>query len=197
MPKIQFLAYFIAFFITISLWNACNPQASSGAAPLPDRISYNFHVRPILSDKCFACHGPDKNQLKAGLRLDLAESAYAPLKETAGAFAIVPGKPEDSELMKRVRSQDPDYQMPTPESHLERLTEQELNILEKWIVQGAVYERHWAFLPPQKAPLPELTDADWVKNEIDHFSLAKMTEKGLQPNPEATKEYLLKRVSMD
>ena len=172
-------------------WNGCRSGKSRAT------ISYNFHVRPILSDKCFKCHGPDKNQLKAGLRLDLAESAYAPLTETKGAFAIVPGHPEASELMKRITSPDPDYQMPTPDSHLGLLTEAEINILEQWIAQGAVYEKHWALLPPVKAGLPAVPDAGWPKNEIDYFTLAKMTEKGLQPNAEAGPAYLLKRITLD
>ena len=94
--KIKFLAFCLFFLAIISLWNACNLNNGLPKAGLPDKISYNFHVRPILSDKCFACHGPDKNKLQAGLRLDNAESAYAPLKETKGAFAIVPGKPSPS-----------------------------------------------------------------------------------------------------
>lgn len=182
----------IAGIIGFIAWN--NRGANHDAQ---DRVSYNFHIRPILSDKCFACHGPDKNKLQAGLRLDLAESAYAPLPETPGAFAIVPGKPEASELMKRITSKDPDYQMPTPESHLSLLTEHEIELLKKWIEQGAVYEKHWAFLPPKKAALPKVDDPDWVKNEIDHFTLAKMAEKGLKPNETATPEYLLKRISVD
>lgn len=197
MPKIRFLAYFLAFLAFFCIWNACQGGASASDGDLPDKISYNFHVRPILSDKCFVCHGPDKNQLKAGLRLDLAESAYAPLKETQGAFAIVPGHPEKSELMKRIVSQDPDYQMPTPESHLELLSSREVQILEKWISQGAVYEQHWAFLQPQKTDLPRIQDKRWATNEIDYFCAAKMAEKGLKPNPEASKAHLLKRISID
>lgn len=197
MPKIRFLAYFLAFLAFFCIWNACQGGASASDGDLPDKISYNFHIRPILSDKCFVCHGPDKNQLKAGLRLDLAESAYAPLKETQGAFAIVPGHPEKSELMKRIVSQDPDYQMPTPESHLELLSSREVQILEKWISQGAVYEQHWAFLQPQKTDLPRIQDKRWATNEIDYFCAAKMAEKGLNPNPEASKAHLLKRISID
>lgn len=197
MSKIRFLAYFLAFLAAFGLWNACQGPVPAAPGDLPDKISYNFHVRPILSDKCFVCHGPDKNQLKAGLRLDLAETAYAPLKETKGAFAIVPGQPENSELMKRIVSQDPDYQMPTPESHLELLTEREVAILEKWIAQGAVYEQHWAFLPPRKSDLPAIADKSWANNEIDYFCRSKMAEKGLKPNPEASKAHLLKRISID
>jgi hypothetical protein len=160
------------------------------------KISYNYHVRPILSDKCFKCHGPDQNKLEAGLRLDLPEFAFAPLKETKGAFALVPGKPEESELFKRVSSTDPAYIMPTPDSHLGALSEEEIAILKKWIEQGAEYEPHWAFVKPEKQELPKLK-SDLAKNEIDYFILARLKEKGLTMNEEADKERLLKRVSLD
>jgi len=197
MSKFKFAAFTVLFLAVFGLWNACNRQYGLENDGLPDKISYNFHVRPILSDKCFVCHGPDKNQLKAGLRLDHAEGAYAPLKETKGAFAIVPGKPESSELMRRITSQDADYQMPTPDSHLGALSEREIKILERWIEQGAVYEKHWALLSPVKSELPNVKEQNWVKNEIDYFCLAKMAEKGLDHNEEAGKEHLLKRISID
>ena len=180
----------------IILSQACTNTDNKGDA-IPKTISYNFDVRPILSDKCFACHGPDGNKREASLRLDIADSAYLPLKETKGAFAIVPGKPEESEMFKRVSSDDPGYQMPTPESHLGLLTEREVAIVKKWIKQGARYEKHWAFIPPVKPALPEISDKKWVKNEIDYFILEKIKEKGLTPNEEADKERLLKRVSLD
>lgn len=192
MKRTLAAALLIAGILGFVAWN--NWGAGKSA---PDRISYNFHVRPILSDKCFACHGPDQNKLEAGLRLDLAEKAYAPLPENPGAFAIVPGKPEASELMKRIASEDPEYQMPPPDSHLSLLTEHEIEIIRKWIEQGAVYEKHWAFIPPQKAALPNVRDQDWINNEIDHFTLAKMAEKGLEPNEAASPEHLLKRISVD
>jgi hypothetical protein len=175
--------------------NACNNTGSSNA--LPETVSYNFDIRPILSDKCFACHGPDANKRQAHLRLDIADSAYAPLTETKGAFAIVPGKPEESELYKRISSADPTYQMPVPESHLGVLDEHQVALFKKWIQQGAKYERHWAFTPPKKVALPKVKDEKWVKNEIDYFTLSKMESKGLSPNEEADKERLLKRVTED
>lgn len=159
-------------------------------------VSYSYQVRPILSDKCFACHGPDANKREAGLRLDVAESAYAKLESGAG-HAIVPGDPRASELYRRISSSDPDYVMPTPESHLGRLTEDEIAILKKWIAQGAVYEPHWAFTPPEQHPLPKVDNPAWVKNEIDRFTLSEMEQRGLSPNPEADKEQLLKRLSID
>ncbi|MBO9561935.1 MAG: PSD1 domain-containing protein [Niastella sp.] len=174
---------------------ACNSR--SAAANAKGAISYNFHIRPILSDKCFVCHGPDANKRAAHLRLDNPESAYAPLKETKGAFAIIPGKPEESEVYKRIISTDPEYQMPAPESHLGLLNEHEINLIKKWIQQGAKYEKHWAFIVPQKAALPEVNNKTWVKNELDNFTLAAMEEKGLSPNEEGDKERLLKRLSFD
>ncbi len=191
-----FVVIAIMAVCVIILSQACTNTDNKGDA-IPKTISYNFDVRPILSDKCFACHGPDGNKRQASLRLDIADSAYLPLKETKGAFAIVPGKPEESEMFKRVSSDDPGYQMPTPESHLGLLTEREVAIIKKWIKQGAKYERHWAFTSPVKPALPEISDKKWVKNEIDYFILEKIKEKGLTPNEEADKERLLKRVSLD
>src|SRR5436190_3747080 len=169
---------------------------------LPKTVSYNFHIRPILSDKCFKCHGPDGRQRKASLRLDIADSAYAPLKETKGAFALVPGKPELSEVYKRISSTDSSYTMPSPEAHLGALSEYEIKLFKKWIEQGCKYEPHWAFTAPVKAELPEIDKKDptvtgWVKNEIDYFIWDKAKSKGLQPNEEADKERLLKRICLD
>jgi len=183
-----------SLFVLITV--ACNSSGNYNDA-IPQTISYNFNVRPILSDKCYACHGPDANKRKADLRLDVAASAYAPSKDDKNTFAIVPGKPEQSEVYKRITSTDPSYQMPAPESHLGLLSETEIAIIKKWIEQGAKYERHWAFTPPKKLPVPEVKDTGWAKNEIDHFVLAKLAEKHLQPNAEADKERLLKRVSFD
>lgn len=173
-------------------WYCCHTNDA-----LPARVSYNFHIRPILSDKCFSCHGPDKNKRKASLRLDLEDHAKAPLTETPGAFAIVPGKPDASELYKRIISDDPDYLMPSPESHLGKLTEKETALIYKWIRQGAKYEKHWAFIPPQKNDLPRNRNRRWARNEIDYFVWDKMREKGLSPNDPATPEMLLKRASLD
>ncbi len=180
-----------AFVVISSCFN------KKGSDKLPDKISFNFHIRPILSDKCFKCHGPDANKRQAQLRLDIADSAFAPLKETKGAFALVAGKPGESELFKRISSTDTSYMMPVPESHLGALSEYEVKLFKKWIEQGAHYETHWAFTPPQKAELPKVSDKDWVKNEIDYFVLQKLDEKDLSPNEEADKERLLKRASLD
>jgi hypothetical protein len=176
---------------------ACNDKGSSGNLPLPEIVSYNFHIRPILSDKCFACHGPDANKRKAGFRLDIEDSAFAPLKETKGAWAIVRGKPAQSELFKRISSDDPSYLMPSPESHLPVLNEHEVALIKKWIEQGAKYEKHWAFAPPRKASLPKVDHKEWCRNEIDLFVMNKLEKQNLQPNEQADKERLLKRVAFD
>jgi len=183
-------------FVTIGTMS-CFQRQSNENNTLPKTVSYNFHIRPILSDKCFKCHGPDGSHRQAGLRLDLADSAYAPLKETKGAFALVPGKPEQSELYKRISSTDSAYMMPTPDSHLGTLNEYEVKLFKKWIQQGGKYESHWAFTAPAKSPLPDVSNKDWVKNEIDYFILDKINDKGLQPNEEADKERLLKRICLD
>lgn len=181
-------------FTAAAAWFSCRAKSNDA---LPATISYNFHIRPILSDKCFKCHGPDVNKREAHLRFDIADSAFAPLTETKGAFAIVPGKPEESEMYKRVSSTDSSYQMPVPESHLGVLTTHEVALIKKWIEQGAKYEPHWAFVAPKKATLPEVSNKQWTKNEIDYFILSKLDEKRLKPNEEAGKENLLKRVCLD
>ena len=175
-----------------------NPGAATNAtAPVDAKISFNFDIRPVLSDKCFKCHGPDARHREAHLRLDIADSAYAPLHITKGAYAIVPGKPDQSELIRRVSSIDPSYAMPPTDSHLGALTPREVDLFRKWISQGGRYERHWAFTPPKKAPLPQIQNAAWPHNEIDYFVLAKLQQQGLQPNEEADKERLLKRLTLD
>ena len=183
----------IACFFIICTWISCMQNDDGSDPTLPDVVSYNFHIRPILSDKCFKCHGPDVSKQEAGLRLDYAKFAYAPLTEMKGAFAIVPGKPDESELYKRISSTDSSYMMPLPESHLGALTPYQIKLFKKWIEQGAKYETHWAFTPPKKDPLPEVKDKEWAKNEIDYFILAKQEEMGLNHNPEADKERLAEK----
>src|SRR5258708_14260357 len=166
-------------------------------AVIPNVVSFNFDIRPILSDHCFKCHVPDAILREAHLRLDLQERAYARLKVTKGAFAIVPRKPDQPELLRRVGFSDVTYRMPPPDAHLGSLSDQETKLFEKWIKQGARYERHWAFTPPVKSPLPQPRDKHWLRNEIDYFILDKLDKIGLSPNEEADKERLLKRVCLD
>ena len=178
----------------------CSPQlpdeVTLAMKDLPAELDYNQDVKPILSDKCFACHGPDKAKQKAGLRLDLAESAYAPLTENKGKVAITPGSLKTSEFFHRIISEDADYMMPTKESHLS-LSAKEKAILIKWIEDGAEYKPHWAFVKPEKADLPKVSESDWPTNPIDYFILAKLDQEKLKPSKQAEKEILLRRVSLD
>src|SRR3954464_11844623 len=119
--------------IVLITYLSCGRIGKNSSAALPETVSYNFHIRPILSDKCFPCHGPDAKKREAKLRLDIPDSAFAPLKETKGAFAIVKGKPEQSELFKRISSDDPHYQMPIPESHFGLLTPDQIALFKRWI----------------------------------------------------------------
>ena len=176
--------------------NATNEGDHSANTRLPDVVDYNFHIRPILSDKCFACHGPDNNTREAGLRLDTEEGAYGALADYPGMYAIVPGKPEDSEVYHRLVSDDETYRMPPVSSNL-ALTDREIKLITRWIEQGAEYKPHWAFTPPLKAEVPQDDGKGWARNEIDHFVLQRMKGAGFTPNPVAEKYHLLRRVSLD
>ncbi|WP_339879574.1 PSD1 and planctomycete cytochrome C domain-containing protein [uncultured Algoriphagus sp.] len=174
---------------------SCNTKQSSEIQLSEiEQVSYNFHIRPILSDKCFACHGPDANKRESDLRLDTETGAFAALKDDPSQFVIKPGNLEESTVYHRITSEDPGELMPPPESNL-ALSNTEIELIKKWIEQGAKYEPHWAFVPAEKSPLPEETA--WTTNEIDRFTLKKMKEKGLQPNPEAEPYELIKRASLD
>jgi len=195
--KYRIICVVLLLLLIVAAAVSCFNGNNSDGRSLPDIISYNFQVRPILSDKCFKCHGPDANKREAGLRLDIADSAYAPLKETKGAFAIVPGNPSASELYKRVSSEDTSFMMPPTDAHLGVLTKYEIAVFEKWIKQGARYETHWAFTAPKKSTLPKVGNTAWPKNEIDYFVLNRMEQLSLVPNEEADRERLLKRVCFD
>jgi len=195
MKKIRVILCLVLFIAIVFSFQCHNK--SSGPGDLPDEVSYNFDIRPILSDKCSACHGPDANKRKAGLRLDQPESAFAALKEHPGAHALVAGRPDLSQVFLRIASKDTESIMPPASSNLPSLTPHEIALVEKWIKQGARYEKHWAFTVPKKLPLPAVGIKDWPQNEIDYFILQKMEQKGLTPNEQADKERLLKRISLD
>jgi Protein of unknown function (DUF1553)/Protein of unknown function (DUF1549)/Planctomycete cytochrome C len=173
---------------------SCKEKLST--ARTNDSVDYNLHIRPILSDRCFKCHGPDANQRKAHLRLDTPEGALAALKDNPDAHAIVPGDPGKSEVYLRISSTDTSSVMPPIKSNL-KLNEHEIELLKKWIAQGAKFKPHWAFIPPKQTAIPEVDDKTWSHNEIDNFVLAKIETRGLEPNPEADKERILKRLSFD
>ncbi|MGC1276195.1 MAG: DUF1553 domain-containing protein [Planctomycetaceae bacterium] len=170
--------------------------AAIGAAssPAADPIDFNRDVRRILSDNCFACHGPDEGQRPTELRLDVRDSAVAALE--SGVTAIVPGKPAESEIVVRITSDDEFVKMPPPDSH-KKLTPREIELLTRWVEQGANYAPHWSYAKPERSPLPEVKDASWPRNPIDRFVLARMEAEGIAPTPEADRYTLCRRVYLD
>jgi hypothetical protein len=159
-------------------------------------VDYNIHIRPILSDRCYKCHGPKPTQRKANLRLDIADSAYAALKESPGMFAIVPGKPDESQVYHRIISEDTAERMPPPSSNL-TLSEYEIKLITKWIKQGAEYKQHWAFIAPQPNNFPKQKIQNGQRMRSIILYLLKWNQKIFQPNEQADKERLLKRVCFD
>ncbi len=192
--------YYLSIILGILLQVSCGPNIPDSIAEdyeaLPDKLDFNVHVKPILSDKCYACHGPDKAKQKAGLHLDEPEAAYGELPETPGKFAIVPGDLESSEAIRRILSNDPAVIMPTPEFNVP-LSDYEKAVLVKWVEQGAEYKPHWAFIKPKLPKIPKVKQEDKVANAIDNFVVAKLEEQKLQPSEKASKEILLRRVSFD
>ena len=146
---------------------------------LPDQLDFNTHVKPILSDKCFACHGPDKAKQKAGLRLDLKEGAFGELPESPGEFAIVPRNLKKSAVIQRILSTDPNLFMPPPEFKVE-LTDYEKAVLVKWIEDGAEYKPHWAFIKPEMPKVPKVDNKNFTNHTIDHFIVKKLEKLGLK-----------------
>lgn len=183
----------------LTLLSSCSSDTttlSESDAPLPDVVEFNQHIRGILSDTCFACHGPDVLAREAGYRLDTEEGARAALVSDSRRYGIVPGNPDASEVYRRIISNDPDYVMPTPTSNLS-LTKREIALIKRWIEQGATYQEHWAFIKPERPDLPEVINTDWPQNEIDFFILEKIEAAGVTPSNPAARETLLRRVSFD
>lgn len=222
-PKIEYKASLIVWVGSALLWVGCsNPENTrsvevseeSAAEPLPELadgmiqpirlapdapVDYNFHVKPILSNNCFACHGFDPNTRESGLRLDTPEGAtanYAPEGE-APLYAVVPGDPESSEIWKRINHTNDQLRMPPVDSHKPALNEEEKSIIRRWIEQGAEYKDHWSYITPEKPPVPAVQDESWPRNNIDRFVLEKIETLGATPSEEADKETLLRRLSFD
>ena len=165
--------------------------AASSTAEEP--LSYNRDIRPILSENCFKCHGPDANARKAKLRLDVRADALA---NRGGYFAIDPGNAEESELVLRIHLDDPEEMMPPPASG-KFLTDEQRAILTRWIDEGAEYQPHWAYIPPAREPVSAVSSPEWVRNPVDAYILAKLDTKGLSPAPEADPVRLLRRAHFD
>jgi mono/diheme cytochrome c family protein len=186
------LRVLIALFAAAGLIFAAEPAAAETAHGA-QRVEFNRDIRHILADNCFACHGPDKNQRKAHLRLDRQEDALA---DRGGYQAITPGKPEKSELYHRITSEDAKERMPPAKSG-KKLTPTQIDLLRRWIEQGGQWQKHWSLIPPRRPELPKVSNQSWPINAIDRFILARLEQEGLRPSPEADKRTLLRRLSFD
>ena len=153
-------------------------------------VDFNRDISPILSDTCFACHGPDDSQRKAGLRFDTKEGAFAK------AGVIIPGDSSNSRLIKRITATQPEMRMP-PQGSDRSLTPNQIDILRRWVDEGAKWETHWAYLPPKRVESPRVANTGWPRNPIDNFILERLEREGLKPSPPADKATLLRRVSLD
>lgn len=171
------------------------PRAASMKRTATDaKLDFHRDIRPILSDKCFACHGPDSQQLKGKLRLDQKESIFR--TDRKGRPTVVPGKPEESELFHRIITEDETERMP-PDHTNKPLTADEKAKLKRWIEEGAEFQAHWAFQTPKRPPVPQVHKADWPRNEIDRFVLSTLEAKGWPVSPEADRTTLIRRLSLD
>jgi hypothetical protein len=182
-------AFFFCFLTSLALLNCAGAAAQDS-----DPVDFNGDIRPILSHNCFACHGPDENERKASLRLDIHEGILA--DADSGEPAVVPGNSSESLLYQHVSSADPDIKMPPPDSG-KSLSANEINLLKRWIEEGAQWKGHWSFNKPEHHPLPEVKSSGFVKNPIDQFILARLEQEGLSPAKPADKITLLRRVTFD
>ena len=159
-------------------------------------VDFNFDVKPILSDKCYTCHGPDDKARKANLRLDTENGFYKALEDNPNHFVIDKNNLVESEILKRISSKNSVYKMPPPESNLD-LSDREKEILKKWVLQGGKWDKHWAYIKPELPIVPEVKNISWTTNEIDYFILRKLESKGMSPSKIEEKEILLRRVYFD
>ncbi len=184
----------VAGLVLAGLWAWPSRGATPAETGPAGEIDFSRDIRPILSNNCFQCHGPDAHQRQAGLRLDTQEGALAALE--SGATAVVPGDLEQSALVRRITASDPGERMPPADSE-KQLTPEEIELLRRWVAAGAPWKMHWAFQPPRAAELPEVARPDWCRGLIDRFVLASLEQRQWSPEPEAARETLIRRVTLD
>ena len=191
------LGLFLVLFVSATAVGCHGKQTGNIALSDSQHLDFNQDVQPILASNCFSCHGPDPEMRKAGLRLDLEESAFR--KRPGHPDAIIPGHPDQSELIKRIESRDPHHLMPqSPQGEAKPMKASDIAILRQWIKEGAVYKPHWAFSNPVRPTTPVIAGNDgWAKTPIDAFILKRLKNEGLQPSPEADKGTLIRRVTLD
>ncbi len=178
---------------TVLLWVVTRGVVGAGEPALPRTIDFNRDIRPILADNCYQCHGPDKNQRKAQLRLDTKEGLFT---SRAGVYPVQPGKPEASEIYRRITSSDKNERMPAPRSG-KTLSARQIALIKQWMQQGAPWKGHWAYIRPVRPDVPAGGRGLFAKNPIDAFVFARLAEAGLQPSPEADRVTLIRRLSFD
>ncbi len=170
------------------------PAARSAQdAGAPGTVEFNRDIRPILSDKCYTCHGPDQARRRTKLRFDVEADAK---QDLGGRLAIVPGDVAKSEMVRRITAAEPAKRMP-PVASGRTLTPGEIDLIQRWIEQGAKWEKHWSFNPPRRASLPDITNRAWARNDIDFFVAKRLDQEGIAPSPEADRATLIRRVSLD
>src|SRR5581483_5039819 len=174
-------------------WLTSAPVRAAVPAGKPKPVDFNRDILPLLSDNCFTCHGPDANKRDADLRLDTREGVFA---ERGGYQTVKPGDSTASELYLRM-STDDDFELMPPSSTHHKMTAAQVDLIRRWIDEGAKYETHWAYVAPKRPALPGVHDGSWPRNDIDYFVLARLEEQGLRPSPEADRATLLRRVSLD
>jgi len=194
----------LLFLLIIVSAHTCTPEETntnsagkiSIGKSIPEEISFNYHIRPILSDRCFKCHGPDKAKIEAGLSLSNKVDAFVALGENKDHYAIIPGDAKNSTLVERMYTDDESLVMPPPEPNLV-LNDYEKELLTKWIEDGAEWEEHWAFDKINGESVPQVSNSEWVNNDIDLFILSKLEKAGKTPSGKARKEHLIRRLAFD
>jgi hypothetical protein len=166
-----------------------------GGSPAVD-VDFTRDIQPILADNCYACHGHDGGKRKADLRLDALDPKLGPFVPRDGYSILVPGKPDESVLILRITSDDPEFHMPPPESR-KHLSDQQIDLIKRWVEQGAKWSKHWSLIAPQRPAVPQISDPKWIRNPIDALVLARLDREGLTHAPEAPKETLIRRVTLD
>ena len=188
IPCCIFIATLLALYLAL-----LEPMIAAPAGSGAKLVEFGRDIRPIFSDNCFACHGPDEKTRQVDLRLDTREG---PFEDRGGYRIIAPGDSSRSRLFQRINSEDEALLMPPSWSGRE-LTRKQIELIRQWIDQGAEWRLHWSFIPPKRPPLPKVKNGSWPRNPIDHFILSRLEREGLQPSPEAVKETLMRRVTLD
>ena len=184
----------IGWFLAVCLISGNGASAAANSATNLVKVDFNREIRPIFSEHCYACHGPDEPKRKAGLRLDVPEAAFKELK--SGNRALVAGDLTKSALVERITSTDLEEVMPPPK-HNKPLKPDQIALLKRWVQEGAQWKKHWSFIPPERPALPSVKNRKWPRNAIDYFTLARLEKEKLHPNPEADKATLIRRATLD